>query len=115
MEKPKENKGSALPEQESKQGLMELAAKLAKTNPRLAEEYFKKAGVSMPEIENALAQQEFKSAKEEEKERARRIEMRKEVQIMYKKIIADAEINGDQTKKKIYEAALAELKKVEDK
>jgi len=115
MEKPEDNKEPILSEQESKQGLIELAVNFAKTNPKLAEEYFKKAGVSMPEIENALAQQEFKSAEEKEKDRSQRIAMRQEVKEMYNKIIADAKEKGDEERARIYEAALAELKKVEDK
>lgn len=113
MEKPEDNKEPI--SQESKQSLIELAVKFAEINPKLAGEYFKKAGLTMPEIENALAQQKFKAAEEKEKDRSQKIAMRQEVKEMYNKIIADAKEEGDEERVRIYEAALAALKKVEDK
>lgn len=94
---------------------MELGLKFAKSNPKMAEGFFKRAGVPISEIESALAQQEFKTAAEKEKESGRIIEMRQHAKEMYEQIISDAKKKGDEERVKIYEAALAELKKVSDK
>lgn len=113
--KPTDNEKPTLPDKMEKEHFMELGLKFAKSDPRMAEDFFKRAGVSISEIESALAQQEFKTAAEKEKERGRIIEMRQRVKEMYEQIISDAKKKSDEERVKIYEAALEELKKVSDK
>jgi len=90
IEKPDDKESAAFVNEQQRKNLIDVGVNFAKTDPQLAEEFFKKARASMQEVQVALAADEFNKAAKQERKRIMEMEEQQRLETMYNKIIKQA-------------------------